>query len=110
MSSTSGVRPGAAAVASGTLGGVPLAHALIYIRNKRLSGVLELNASSKRSAWLVFWRGLVVSSVTTPTTARFGTVVYEMGFIDAETLDKSTIASATEQRAQMDILLEQGKI
>jgi hypothetical protein len=77
---TSGVR--AAPVASGTLNGIPLAHALVYIRNKRLSGVLELRASAERHAWLVFWRGLVVSSMTTPTVARFGTVVYELGNID----------------------------
>ena len=110
MSSPSGVRPGAVAVACGTLSGVPLAHALIYIRNKKLSGILELNAPAQRGAWLVLWRGQVASSMTTPTVARFGTVVYEMGLIDAETLDRSTIASANEKRAQMDLLLEEGKI
>ena len=108
MASPSGVR--SPAVASGTLGGVPLAHALVYIRNKKLSGVLELRASADRHAWLVFWRGLVVSSMTTPTVARFGTVVYELGFIDAETLDSSTMASAEQKRPQMDVLLERGAI
>lgn len=107
MSTTSGVR---SAVAQGTLGGVPLAHALVYIRNKRLSGVLELRASAERHAWLVLWKGLVVSSMTTPTVARFGTVVYEMGFIDGTTLDESTIASANAKRPQMDMLLESGAI
>lgn len=106
--STSGARN--TSVASGKLGETPLAHALIYIRNKRLSGVLELRASPERHACLVFWRGLVVSSMTTPAVARFGSVVYELGLVDAETLDASTRASAEEKRAQMDILLERGAI
>lgn len=108
MSSSSAARP--APVASGTLAGVPLAHALVYIRNKKLSGVLELRASAQRHAWLVFSRGQVLSGVTTPTIARFGTVVYEMGIVDAQTLDTSTVASAATKRPQMDILLEQGSI
>lgn len=105
---TSGARN--ASVASGKLTETPLAHALIYVRNKRLSGVLELRASPERHACLVFWRGLVVSSMTTPTVARFGTVVYELGFIDGEALDSSTRESAEKKRPQMDILMERGVI
>jgi len=105
---TSGLR--SVPIASGTLSGVPLAHALVYIRNKRLSGVLELRASAERHAWLAFWRGLVVSSMTTPTVARFGTVVYELGIIDGDTLDETAIESAKAQRPQMDILLTRGAI
>jgi len=106
--STSGARN--ASVASGKLSETPLAHALIYIRNKRLSGVLELRASMERHACLVFWRGLVISSMTTPTVARFGTVVYELGFIDGETLDSSTRESAEKKRPQMDVLLDRGAL
>lgn len=108
MSSSSGVR--SSPVASGTLGGIPLAHALVYIRNKKLSGVLDLRATADRHACLVFWRGLVVSSMTTPTIARFGTVIYELGLIDGAMLDETTIESANAKRPQMDILLERGVI
>ena len=111
MASDSGVRSGPTGpVAAGTLGGVPLAHALIYIRNKTLSGVLELRASAERSAWLVFSRGLVVSSMTTPAVARFGTVAFEMGFIDATVLGTSTVAAASSKRPQMDVLLDDSVI
>jgi hypothetical protein len=99
-----------ASIASGKLAETPLAHALVYIRNKRLSGVLELRASTERHACLVFWRGLVVSAMTTPTVARFGTVVYELGLIDGETLDSSTAESAATKRPQMDVLLDRGSI
>ncbi len=108
MSTSSGLRN--APIATGTLSGVPLAHALVYIRNKRLSGVLDLRTSTERHAWLAFWRGLVVSTMTTPTVARFGTVVYELGIIDGETLDATTLESARSKRPQMDILLERGAI
>lgn len=108
MSTTSGLR--SASIASGTLAGVPLAHALVYIRNKRLSGVLELRTSAERHAWLAFWRGLVVSSMTTPVVARFGTVVYELGMIDGDMLDASSIESAQTKRPQMDILMERAVI
>lgn len=96
--------------ASGTLGTTPLAHALVYIRNKRLAGVLELRASGNRHAWVVFWKGLVVSIMTSPTIARFGTVVYELGMIDAATLDATTKQSVDANRPQMDLLLERGSI
>lgn len=105
---SSGVRP--APAATGTLGGIPLAHALVYIRNKRLAGVLELRASAKRHAWVVFWKGLVVSIMSTPTMARFGTVVYEMGLIDAAMLDTTTKQALGTGRPQMDVLLERGAI
>jgi hypothetical protein len=108
MSTTSGLR--SVPIASGTLGGVPLAHALVYIRNKRLSGILELRASPERHAWLAFWRGLVVSSMTTPTVARFGTVVYELGLIDGDLLDETALESARSKRPQMDILLARGAL
>jgi hypothetical protein len=108
MSTGSGVR--AAPSATGTLAGVPLSHALAYIRNRRLSGVLELTASPARSAWAVFWRGQAISATTKPSVARFGTVVYELGFIDAATLDATTIESSRAKRPQMDLLLERGAI
>ena len=114
MSKGSGVRTfgggGGASSASGTLSGIPLAHALAYVRNKRLSGVLDLRASATRHAWLVFSEGRVVSGMTTPAIARFGTVVYEMGFIGASVLDASTIVSVQTKRPQMDVLLEKGAI
>lgn len=99
-----------ASVARGTLADVPIAHALLYLRAKKVSGILELRALDGRHAWLALARGAVTTIQTTPTIARFGTVVYELGLIDATTLDETTIASAREQRAQVDVLLERGVI
>ncbi len=92
--------------AGGTLADVPLSNALLYIRNKKLSGVLDLRAPGGRHGWIVTWRGRVVTATTTPPVARFGAVAYELGFIDAETLDASATRSEREQRSHAEILLE----
>lgn len=102
----SGERPAADAI--GTLADVPISHALIHLRNKRLSGVLDLRAPFGMHAWVALWCGHVVTINTTPTVARFGTVVYEMKLIDAATLDATTVQSAREGRPQAEILVERG--
>ncbi|MBX3192607.1 MAG: DnaJ domain-containing protein [Labilithrix sp.] len=107
MPSRSGVR--ASIGATGTLSHVPLSLALVHVRNKRLSGVLELTATG-RCGWAAFWRGQAVSVMTTPPVARCATVVYELGLIDAKTLDATTTAAALAQRPPMDLLVERGAI
>jgi hypothetical protein len=103
----SGERSG---VALPTLGDVPLAHALVTVRTKKLAGVLELRASIESHAWLVFAHGHVASCSTTPTVARFGTVVYELGLLDARGLDAATTESTRSRRPLMDLLVERGTI
>lgn len=105
----SGTR-GVATSGSGTLSDVPLAHALVYVRAKRLTGVFELRAPAGRNAWVVFSRGNIVSVSTTPTVARFGAVVYEMGLIDGKTLDETVLESMRARRPQAEVLVERGAI
>lgn len=47
--------------AVGTLAQTPLAHALIYVRSRRLSGRLELIAPDARRASMTLWRGRIVA-------------------------------------------------
>jgi len=94
----------------GTLAQTPLAHVLVYIRNKRLSGSLELRASGGRAASFELWRGHVVSARTSPSVARFGAVVYELGIIDAPMLDAATEKSRREQIPVGEILLAAGAL
>jgi hypothetical protein len=110
MSHASGPRKASPANASGTLAQTPLANALVYIRNKKLTGVLELRAPGGREAKLDLWRGMIAHIATTPAVARFGSVVYEMGLIDAATLDASGVDSVKKQKPQADLLVETGKI
>src|SRR6185295_2849601 len=108
MTNASGSRK--ATNASGTLAQTPLSNALVYIRNKRLTGVLELTAPGSRDAKFETWRGMISHAATTPAVARFGAVVYELGFIDAKTLDDSGAASLAQQKPQADLLVETGAI
>lgn len=110
MPHASGPRKAPTANASGTLAETPLANALVYIRNKKLTGVLELRAPGGREAKLDLWRGMIAHVTTTPGVARFGSVVYEMGLIDAATLDSSGVDSLKKQKPQADLLVETGKI
>lgn len=110
MNHASGPRKATTANANGTLAQTPLANALVYIRNKKLTGVLELKAPGGREAKIDLWRGMIAHIATTPAVARFGSVVYEMGLIDAATLDASGVDSVKQQKPQADLLVESGKI
>lgn len=110
MTHASGHRKASHADASGTLAQTPLANALVYIRNKKLTGVLELRAPGGREAKIDLWRGMIAHIATTPAVARFGSVVYEMGLIDAATLDSSGVDSVKQQKPQSDLLVDSGKI
>jgi hypothetical protein len=110
MTHASGHRKASTANASGTFAQTPLANALVYIRNKKLTGVLELRAPGGREAKIDLWRGMIAHIATTPAVARFGSVVYEMGLIDAATLDSSGVDSLKQQKPQADLLVDSGKI
>jgi len=99
--------------ATGTLAATPLAHALVYARNRRLTGRLELTHED-RAATITLWCGSITSVETTPVGlcpgAYLGAVLYELGFIDTETLDLSLLELAKTKRLHGEILLEQKKI
>lgn len=103
-----------AATASGKLADTPLAHVLIYARNRRLSGRLELIAKNDQRAVVVLWRGRITSVETSPTGlvpgGYFGSVCYELGFIDAATLDQTLAEIAKTKRLHGELLVERGKI
>lgn len=98
-------------VAHGSLSTTPLAHLLVYVRNKRLTGALELSApSDERRATVDLWRGRISDARTTPPVAYLGAVLYEMGFIDAKTLDASLLAVANEKKRHGEVLVASGAI
>jgi hypothetical protein len=100
-------------LAVGTLGATPLAHALVYARNKGLTGRLEL-ADGDQSATIVLAGGAITSVETRPVSlcpgAYFGAVAYELGYIGTETLDSSLLELAKTRRLHGDILVEQARI
>jgi DnaJ domain len=99
--------------AVGTLASTPLAHGLVYARNRRLSGRLEL-ATDDRRASISLWRGRITNVETQPLGmcpgGFFGAVVYELGFIDSETLDTTLLEVAKTKRLHGEVLIERKSI
>lgn len=104
-------RPAPSAV--GHLGDKPLVHLLVYARNKRLTGVIELRApesSENAGGTITFWRGRITDVRTSPPVAYFGTVAYELGRIDSGTLDATLLELAKTKRKHGEILVERGSL
>lgn len=100
--------------AIGKLADTPLAHALIYARNRRLSGRLELNAKNAQKATVVLWRGRISAALTTPPGmvpgGFFGATAYELGFIDQPTLDATLLEISKTKRLHGEVLIERKAI
>ncbi|MCW5836057.1 MAG: DnaJ domain-containing protein [Labilithrix sp.] len=100
--------------AVGKLADTPLAHGLVYARNRRLSGRLELTATDDRRAVISLWCGRITAVETTPLGmcpgGFFGAVVYELGFIDSATLDATLLEIAKSKRLHGEVLIERKAI
>jgi curved DNA-binding protein CbpA len=100
--------------ATGKLADTPLAHALVYARNRRLSGRLELSSTNGQSANLTLWRGRIAKVDTTPQGlvpgGFLGVVAYELGFIDAPMLDSTLAEIAKSKRLHGEVLIERKAI
>ncbi len=100
--------------AAGRLAETPLAHALVYARNRRLSGRLDLDSADGRTATIALWSGRITGVRTEPASlwpgAYLGAIVYELGYIDATTLDSSLLEIARTKRLHGEVLLERRAI
>lgn len=96
--------------ATGTLAATPLAHALIYSRNRRLTGRLELVTTDGRQATISLWRGSITAVETVPVGlcpgGFFGAIAYELGFIDSTVLDETLLEIAKSKRLHGEVLIE----
>jgi tetratricopeptide (TPR) repeat protein len=78
-----------APTASGTLARTPLVHLLLYAMDKKLSGTIELFAPDKRSAVVLFAKGEPTKVRTSDPVAYLGQVLFELGHIDEDRLNRS---------------------
>jgi hypothetical protein len=101
-------RPAPSAI--GTLATRPFVHLLVYARNRRLSGQLELHAPDGRSGTIGLWRGRIHDTRTQPPVAYFGAIAYELGHIDTATLDSTLLEVAKSKRLHGDVLVERGAL
>ena len=96
--------------AMGTLADRPLVHLLVYARNRRLSGRLEINDAGEQRGTMELWRGRLVGAKTTPPIAYFGTVAYELGLIDTATQNETLLEIAKTKRLHGEVLVERGAL
>lgn len=108
MADASDERPAPSAV--GTLAERPLVHLLVYARNRRLSGALELRETGGRRGTITLWRGRIHDVRTQPPVAYFGAVAYELGHIDGATLDATLLEISRSKRLHGEILVERGAL
>jgi curved DNA-binding protein CbpA len=85
-------------------------HLLVYARNRRLTGRLELAAPDGRSGAIDLWRGRIHDARTVPAVAYFGAVAYELGHIDTQTLNATLLEIANTKRLHGEILIERGSL
>lgn len=97
--------------ATGVLEQRPLVHLLVYVRNKRLTGDLELRTRDGASGGtIMLWRGRICGVKTMPPVEYFGAIAYELGRIDAGTQNATLLEVAQQRRLHGEILVEKGAI
>src|SRR5512140_862472 len=99
------------ASATGTLALRPTQHLLVYARTHALTGTMWFDDGEGGGGTVVLSRGLV-HKVHAPRAGVFlGTVAYELGLVDARTLDASLQALSTGGgRRHGEILLAGGAL
>lgn len=99
------------ASASGSLAEKPLAHLVVYVLERRLTGSLELaKTDGSQAATVVFCGGQVARVKTSASVAFLGALLYELGVIDSGELDASLLALSKGNKLHGQILLERGSI
>ena len=108
MAGGSEERPAPSAI--GTLETRPFVHLLVYARNRRLTGTLEVHAPDGRSGTIQLWRGRVWDARTAPAVTYFGALAYELGAIDTVTLDSTLLEISKSKRLHGEVLVERGAL
>jgi hypothetical protein len=97
--------------ARGTLAARPTQHLLVYARGQSLTGTLAFDDGQGGGGTVILSRGRVLKIDAPRAGAFFGTVAYELGLIDARTLDASLRAlSGGGGKRHGEILLAGGAL
>lgn len=94
--------------ATGTLAATPLAHALVFARNKNVSGTLTLDAGAGRSATIAFWNGRIVRVDVRPIVAYLSDVVEALGFAERPILVSAFGEALAENKRHGEVLVDRG--
>lgn len=102
--------PSASPSATGTLAATPLAHALVYVRSKKLTGAFDLRAPDGRAAQIAFWRGLVIGVRVDPVATYLSEVLEGLGYVERSLLLSTLGAARAERKRHGEVLVERGII
>jgi hypothetical protein len=105
------VRTLAAPVAMGSLRERPAEHLYLYARKRRLSGTLILQSAASAVVAEVVLETGNMHRIATAFPAPLGVVLYELGFIDSDTLNRSLQAMSgkrSHHAEQTETQLHQG--
>jgi len=75
-----------------------------------LSGLLELHADDGRGGTIALAGGRITGVRLSPPDAYFGVIAYELGRIDAETLNATLLEIAGTRRHHGELLVERGAL
>jgi curved DNA-binding protein CbpA len=75
--------------ATGTLAKTPLLHLLVYARDKKLAGTIDVVSPDRRVASLLFVAGEPAKAHLSEPVAALGQVLVELGFMTADVLDRT---------------------
>lgn len=106
MTALAGERP--AAYASGTLAAKPLAHLLVYLLERRISGTLELTDGQGRAAQLHVRSGYPTKIRTREPVAYLSEVLLDRGDVDAALLESTQKKAYASGTLHGDVLLQAG--
>jgi tetratricopeptide (TPR) repeat protein len=91
------------ATANGTLAKTPFLHLLVYALEKKLNGSIELFATDKRSAAILFTDGLPSKARTSESVLHLGRVLQDLGHLNEEQLTQS-LADLAKAKAARPVL------
>jgi curved DNA-binding protein CbpA len=90
--------------ASGTLAKTPLLHLLVYARDNKLAGTIDVVSPDYRAASVLFVAGEPAKAHLSEPVAHLGQVLVELGFMTDDVLD-GTLAELEDARAAGSRLL-----
>jgi hypothetical protein len=91
--------------ATGTLEKRPVTNLLIYARERALTGTLELSDEQAGAGIVVLDKGRAVKVSVDGAGGYLGSVAYELGFIDAATLDVTLAELSRVKKRHGELLL-----
>jgi hypothetical protein len=106
----SSVAPRPTPTRTGTLDATPLVALLTESSDGAATSTLELAGPHGASAVFTIRAGLVVKGRVAPSVAHLGRVLYELGHLSLEDLDRSLVEVARSKRLHGEVLLSTGII